>query len=156
GPIFIRGDHANGPHLLFAGSGETCRVDEFRHYRSDCAFTGKAAARYYARRLLEFYHDPDPAPELVRALADELAAANYNLNPALRKLFLSATFYAKKDAVPEHPVERIVGFLRSFGYGPFRTLPYDLTSGNGPVSAMNRMEFYFFNIPAPEGHAPAE
>lgn len=152
-PVFVSSDHATGPHELFSSTGDKCSANRLEDYLEDCAFQGKAVARFYAKKLLEFYLTPSPPQEIVLALADEIYDNDYNLEVPLRKLFQSAIFYADgyRNTVVKHPLEVALSFANNLGL-PLR----DGTDNNGIERHMRRAGYFLTSVPAPYGYPPSK
>ncbi len=83
-----------------------------------------ACPRFIAAKLYRFFvnHDlpqdlrdaPAPVQQAVRTIASDLRAADYNVRPALRRLFLSQHFYdpANASCQIKSPAELVVGAVR--------------------------------------------
>jgi|GEM_PF-5645395 len=149
-PVFVNADHASGPHTLFSGTSDSCSADRLDDYLANCAFKGQGLARFYARKLLEFYLTPEPSNALVQAMAEEIADADFNLLPALKKLFSSEVFYsnAHRNTVPKHPLETSLSFLNILN------LPFRLDTDSGGLQRyMERAGYHITETPAPEGYS---
>ncbi len=73
--------------------------------------------RFVARRLFEYFAHEDAEPETIDALATVLRVHDYDLEPLLKNLFMSAEFYSPHTigAQIKSPVELVVGLLRDLG-----------------------------------------
>jgi uncharacterized protein (DUF1800 family) len=73
--------------------------------------------RFLVRKLWVFFASPHPDPDVVDALAKELAAADGDLRVPLRRILLSRAFHAD-DVVGQQvksPAQWLVGTLRRLG-----------------------------------------
>lgn len=76
-----------------------------------------ATARFVSTKLWEFFAYDEPAPETVDRLATVLRYHNYEIEPALKNLFLSAEFYGTRAVGTQIkcPIQLVVGGLRDLG-----------------------------------------
>jgi uncharacterized protein (DUF1800 family) len=76
-----------------------------------------ATGRFVSRRLFEFFAHLEPNAATVDRLANVLRAHQYEIEPLLRNLFLSAEFYSERSRGQEIkcPVQLVVGTLRDLG-----------------------------------------
>ncbi|MCP4251678.1 MAG: DUF1800 domain-containing protein, partial [bacterium] len=73
-----------------------------------------ATANHLARKLLVFFVEPEPADDLVRALAVVIRRSGYDFRKTMRVLLASEAFYAPqaRHALIKSPVELIVASVR--------------------------------------------
>ncbi len=73
-----------------------------------------ATSRYLARRLLTFFVEPEPADDVIDALAGQLRRSDYRIRDAMSTLLRSNYFYAKRVrfALIKSPAELVVGSAR--------------------------------------------
>ena len=62
----------------------------------DALVKNPACARFIGRKLVRFFIEDDPAPEMVEAVANRLRAHNFEMGPVLREIFSSAEFYSDR------------------------------------------------------------
>lgn len=76
-----------------------------------------ATARFVSTKLWEFFAYDEPSTETVDRLATVLRYHNYELEPALKNLFLSAEFYGARAVGTQIkcPIQLAVGALRDLG-----------------------------------------
>ena len=55
-----------------------------------------ACAQFIGRKLLRYFVEDDPSPQLVDLMASRIRAHNYEMRPVLRELFGSAEFYSER------------------------------------------------------------
>ncbi|MEP0843004.1 MAG: DUF1800 domain-containing protein, partial [Phycisphaerae bacterium] len=69
-----------------------------------------STSRFLARKLWRFFVEPEPAPEIIEALAEELRSNDFDLRETLRVIFRSDAFYAPKVrfALIKSPAELLV------------------------------------------------
>jgi len=80
-------------------------------------FTQPAAARLFAKDLLNFFVYSDPEPALVDAVATVIRANDYNLQPVMSTVLRSNLFYSDRAyrALVKSPVQFVVGSYQLFG-----------------------------------------
>ncbi len=80
-------------------------------------FAQPAAARWFAKDLLNFFVYSDPEPALVEAVAALLRKNDYNLQPVMSTLLRSNVFYSDRAyrALVKSPVQFVVGSYQLFG-----------------------------------------
>jgi uncharacterized protein (DUF1800 family) len=78
---------------------------------------GHVAAAYIAWRVADFFHHPNPEPEVVQAMASALVAANYQVKPMLRTLFLHPDFTDGAAVTQRSPAEIVATTMRAFNLG---------------------------------------
>lgn len=118
-------DHDNGEKTILGQRG-TWDGDDF----VQIILKQPACSRYLARRMYHFFVANVPSDErggdaslepaqrtVIRLLASTLASNNYQLKPALRRLFLSGHFYEPRFISQQikSPVQLVVGACRSLG-----------------------------------------
>ncbi|HEX5136164.1 MAG TPA: DUF1800 domain-containing protein [Planctomycetota bacterium] len=81
----------------------------------DIILAQPAASRHLAGRLWDFFGAGDPDPAVIDGLARTLAESDWQLAPALRRLFRSRAFFATAGARIKSPVELIVCLYKSTG-----------------------------------------
>jgi uncharacterized protein (DUF1800 family) len=83
----------------------------------DIIFAQPAAAKYFARRLLEFFVYSDPEPELVDEFAGLIRKNDFNMAPVVATLLRSNVFYSERAyrALVKSPVEFVIGSYKLFG-----------------------------------------
>lgn len=149
-PVFNVGFHTSGNHSLFAGA-NPCVASDLDDYKA-CVFdksgAGKSLARFYSRKLLEYYLYPDPPSELVGVFAEKIRANNWNLMESLKDLAKSAVFYSEAyvDSVPKSPIEAMIGWARILD------IPVEIPDYNGLRDAVARAGQYITDPPSPEGY----
>ena len=76
-----------------------------------------ATPRWLAGKLAKFFVSPNPDPELVEAMAQELASGGYEITPVLRSVFQSRAFYRPEVmySLVKGPTEYVVGAVRQLG-----------------------------------------
>jgi len=78
---------------------------------------GHVAAAYVAARMADFFHHPNPEPEVVQAMAAAFVAANYQVKPMLRALFLHPDFTDGAAITHRSPAEMVATTMRAFNLG---------------------------------------
>jgi uncharacterized protein (DUF1800 family) len=80
-------------------------------------FEQRAAPRWFARKLLEFFVYDEPEPELIDATAALIRKNDFKLEPVLSTLLRSNVFYSDRAyrALVKSPVEFVVGAHQLFG-----------------------------------------
>ncbi len=80
-------------------------------------FTQPAAARLFAKKLLEFFVYSAPEPALVDAVAALIRKNDFNLQPVMSTVMRSNVFYSDRAyrALVKSPVEFVVGSYQLFG-----------------------------------------
>ncbi len=76
-----------------------------------------ATPQWIAGKLARFFVSPQPDPDLVDAMAQQLLAAGYEIGPVLRALFRSRAFYRPDVmyAQVKSPAQFVVGAVRHLG-----------------------------------------
>jgi len=144
-PFFISADHVQGGKNLFDGAAYACTVDNDAELLN-CLFDNHpGVATFYATKLLQFYVTPTPSAGLVQALADEIQSSGFNLDQALKKLFMSVVFYSStyQDTVPKNPIEVALEWIRTLG------LPVNIGSWSGLRYQIDRMGMSLTDAPSP-------
>ncbi len=90
--VYRKGQHDTGMKTFLGRRGNFDGYDII-----DIIFEQPAAAEFICTKLFTYFAYPDPEPEVVQALAQQLRASNYDLKPVLTDLFLSKAFYSKKS-----------------------------------------------------------
>ncbi len=143
-PFYISTDHVQGNKQIFTHLPSACTIDTEEDLYN-CLFDRHPnAARFYARKLLQFYVNPTPPENLVNALAFEIKKSNFNLDAPLRKLFLSKSFFAtaNRNSVPKLPIEIAVEWVRMLN------MPVNIADGwRGLRAQIDRMDFYLTDPP---------
>ena len=69
-----------------------------------------ACARFIGRKLLRYFVEDDPAPEVVETMASSIRAHHFELRPVLTELFSSSEFYSDRvmHAQIKSPVQFVV------------------------------------------------
>ncbi len=72
------------------------------------------SSAFIARKIWEFFASDDPPPAVVRSLASQFRASNYDIRATLREIFLSGEFYAPNvvRSQVKSPVQWIVQTFR--------------------------------------------
>jgi uncharacterized protein (DUF1800 family) len=112
-------------------------------------FTQPAAARWFAKSLLNFFVYNDPEPQLVDAVAVLLRRNDYNLEPVLATLLRSNVFYSDRAyrALVKSPVQFVVGSYQLYGIRAS-----DLVA-LGALRRMGQVLFYPPNVKGWDGGA---
>lgn len=124
---FQRNNHDAGAKQILGTSGNLDGDDFVKAILSQ-----RACSRYIATRLYRFFvrdypsgrkRLDDAARTVIDDLAQTLARSNYELRPALRRLFLSQHFYdpAHRGEMIKSPAQLVVGAIRTLG-APARDL----------------------------------
>lgn len=74
-------------------------------------------ARYISTRLLKYFYNDNPSPEMTVAFSNALRENNLNIAPSLKTLFLSEAFYAEeaREGLVRDFYEQVVGLVRTTG-----------------------------------------
>jgi uncharacterized protein (DUF1800 family) len=90
-------------------------------------------AKYYASRLWSFFAHPNPPANVVTDLANVLLAANFEMKPLLRAMFLRPEFYAPaaKQGLVRSPIEFFVSVMRASGRRSGEIQPMQFSDGFG-------------------------
>lgn len=83
----------------------------------DILFAQPAAARLVPSKLWEFFVAENPPAPVIAALAETFRAADFRVEPVLRRIFLSQEFYAApviRDQI-KSPVQYLVALLKQLG-----------------------------------------
>ena len=100
---------------------------------SDAAGTG-LVAEYLSAKLLKYFYNENPAPEIVTAFAGVLQQNNLDVGPSLKTLFLSEAFYGSqgREEMVRDFYEQVVGLVRTTGLTEsnyqYRRYLYDMDS----------------------------
>jgi len=147
---FRRERHDPGPKEILGRKG-AFDGDDF----ADIILAQNACPKFITAKIYRFLVNPmagDNAPgtpggkpheQVIAQLASQLAAANYNLKPMLRTLFLSEHFHdpANINAQIKSPCELVVGLVRSL-----RTPVRDLGVLNDALDLMGQNLFFPPNV----------
>jgi uncharacterized protein (DUF1800 family) len=83
----------------------------------DIVLRSKAGPQFIVRKLLRFFvcEEPELSDELVRPMAEQLHAADWNIGPVMETILASRLFYSTQSIGRRirSPVELVVGLLRS-------------------------------------------
>jgi uncharacterized protein (DUF1800 family) len=85
----------------------------------DILFTQPAASRLVPAKLWEFFVAGEPSTAVIDTLAETFRAADFKIEPLLRRIFLSREFYAEtvvRDQI-KSPVQFLVGLLKQLEVG---------------------------------------
>ncbi|MBD5654498.1 MAG: DUF1800 domain-containing protein [Candidatus Eremiobacteraeota bacterium] len=113
GPFEYRADlHDSGSKTFLGHTGNFNGDDVI-----DIIFAQPAAAKFFSRKLLEFFVYSEPEPELVDALAQLIRKHDFNMQPVVATLFRSNVFYQDRTyrALVKSPVDFVIGSYRLFG-----------------------------------------
>ena len=107
-------------------------------------FTQPAAARLFAKDLLNFFVYSDPEPALIDAVAALIRKNDYNLQPVMSIVLRSNLFYSERAyrALVKSPVQFVVGSYQLFGINQ---------SDNVALGALRRMGQILFLPPNVKG-----
>jgi len=83
-------------------------------------------ARFVTAKLWREFVSPDPEPREVERIAQIFRGRDYDIQAALRALFLSEAFWAadNRGTLVKSPVELVVGTLRQLDVEPTAALPF--------------------------------
>lgn len=83
----------------------------------DLCLEQDACPRFVANRLLQTFVHPRPPEEWTAAVADDLRRENFELQPVLRRLFLSSAFYSNeaRNSLIKSPVDYVLGSMTLLG-----------------------------------------
>jgi hypothetical protein len=109
---YLHDRHDSGDKTIFGKTGPWTGDDLVR-----LILEQPATSRFIARRLWQHFGSIEPPAETVEQLAAVLRASNYEIEPALKNLFLSKEFYsaAVMGQQIKAPIELVVGTLRDLG-----------------------------------------
>jgi uncharacterized protein (DUF1800 family) len=115
----------------------------------DIIFQQPAASRWFANKLLNFFVYNDPEPELIDAVAAELRANNFALQPVMATLLRSNVFYSERAyrALVKSPVDFVVGSCQLFGVTDVNVATL------GALNRMGQVLFYPPNVKGWDGGA---
>ena len=104
--------HDDGPKTFLGQPGALDGTDVIR-----IILANSATPKWIAGKLAKFFVSPAPDPDLVAAMAQQLAAGGYEIAPLLRSLFRSRAFYRPEvvHAQIKSPAEFVVGAVRHLG-----------------------------------------
>lgn len=113
GYVFRPDWHDVGQKTFFGTTKNWNGPDIIDEILRDNAVKKRIAATYMARKLWEHFAYPRPADQIVDALADVFIAAEMELRPLMRAMFLRPEFYGAtaKWALVRSPTEFIVATL---------------------------------------------
>lgn len=75
--------------------------------------TKTVAAKFIATKLWSWHASPNPASNVIDALATEFIASNWNIRRLCRAMYLRPEFYATKWAQVRTPAEYVVALMRA-------------------------------------------
>jgi len=109
---YAQGQHDDTSKTIFGKSGPWSGDDLVR-----LILDQPATSRFVSRRMCEFFAYGEPDAETVERLAGVLRTHNYEVEPMLRNLLLSAEFYSDRALSNQIkcPVQMVVGMLRDLG-----------------------------------------
>jgi uncharacterized protein (DUF1800 family) len=115
----------------------------------DIIFQQPAASHWFAGKLLNFFVYNDPEPELVEAVAAQLRAHDFVLQPVMATLLRSNVFYSDRAyrALVKSPVDFVVGSCQLFGVSEVNVPTL------GALSRMGQVLFYPPNVKGWDGGA---
>ncbi len=101
----------------------------------DIIFAQRAASKFFASKLLDYFVYNEPEPELVDAVATVLENNRFEIKPVLATLFKSNVFYSDRAyrALVKSPVEYVVGAQRLFGIDQMDRGSFDAVRRMGQV-----------------------
>ncbi len=113
--------HDNGVKAVFGRSGNLDGDAVL-----DLILERPETARFIVAKLWREFISPEPDPREVERIAQVLREHDYDLQPALRALFLSPAFWAEdnRGTLVKSPVELVVGTLRQLEVEPSASLPF--------------------------------
>lgn len=90
-------------------------------------------ARHFATKLWSFFAHPNPPAAVVSDLANVMLAANFEMKPVLRALFLRPEFLlpAAKQGLVRSPIEFFVGVMKASGLRSGDAQPMQFSDGFG-------------------------
>jgi hypothetical protein len=109
---YLQGQHDDTSKTIFGKAGPWSGDDLVR-----LILDQPATGRFVARRMFEFFAYFEPEPATIEALAGILRENNYEVEPLLRNLLLSAEFYGDRARAAQIkcPVQMVAGLLRDLG-----------------------------------------
>jgi hypothetical protein len=107
--IFRKFDHDYGPKTFFGRTGNFDGDDVI-----DIILQHRECAPYMAGRMLNFFVQDEPDPEVCKSLGAVLRENEYDLRPALQVLFKSRLFYSSGviGGQIKSPVQLVIGTMR--------------------------------------------
>ncbi len=113
--------HDNGVKTVFGRSGNLDGDAVL-----DLILERPETACFIVAKLWREFVSPEPDPREVERIAQVLREHDYDLQPALRALFLSPAFWAEdnRGTLVKSPVELVVGTLRQLEVEPSASLPF--------------------------------
>ena len=118
---FYRTAHDGGVKTLFGQEGK---------FNGDDIVTlllqQPATGEFIVSKLWREFVSPEPDAAAVRQLATDWRAANYEIKPLLREMFLSEAFWspASRGVLVKSPVDLVVGSLRQFRFSVEDPAPF--------------------------------
>lgn len=112
-PLF----HSQGPKVVFIGTPYQATVTNAEELL-EATFRHPRAAEHLAEDLWKEFINPFATADQIRELAQIIRDNNYNLLPVMRRLMLSKALYAgaSRHSLIKHPLDFIVGFVRTTGF----------------------------------------
>jgi len=109
---YVRALHDDTEKTIFGQSGNWTGDDLVR-----LILERPETSAFIAKRLFEYFARQDPEPEIIGSLATVLRVNQYDLEPMLKNLFMSAEFYSPRTMGSQikSPVELVVGMYRDLG-----------------------------------------
>jgi hypothetical protein len=137
-----RAQHDDGVKTFLGRSGNFTGTDIV-----DIIFAQPAAARWFSRKLLEFFVYSDPEPQLIDRVAALMTRNGFELRPVMATLLRSNVFFSTRAyrALVKSPVEFVVGTHQVFGVPAVR--PPELAT----LRAMGQVLFYPPNVKGWDG-----
>jgi uncharacterized protein (DUF1800 family) len=138
--VFRKFDHDYGPKTFFGRTGNFDGDDII-----EIILSHRQCAPYIASRLLTFFVQENPDPEICQSLGNVLRENNYDLRPALATMFTSRLFYSPQviGGQIKSPVQLMVGTMRLLDVEPQNFMQV--------VAALEQMGQVPFNPPNVKG-----
>jgi len=113
--IFRKFDHDYGPKTFFSRTGNFDGDDVI-----EIILQHHACAPYIAGRMLNYFVQDEPDPEVCKSLGNILKENDYDLRPALQVLFKSKLFYSPSviGGQIKSPVQLVIGSMRMLEVDP--------------------------------------
>lgn len=110
--VFVPDAHDDGPKRVLGKAGRFDGADVV-----DILMQQAATPQFIARKLLRYFADPDPVPEVVAEAGAMLDRTQLNIKWFLRDLFASRYFYSEpcRRKRISSPAECVVGTVRTLG-----------------------------------------
>ena len=114
--LFKPADHDTGNKTFF-GTTKNWDGPQIIDELFDNATTRAIVAKFLVTKLWSFFAKPNPAANVVDELAAAFIAANFEIKPLLRALFLRPELYAAdaKTGLVRPPVEYVASIMRATG-----------------------------------------